>query len=477
MDGNEWISFSAAVMRVAPATGGEDQAKAALFERLGYRLAPWVDYPADDAGRPVKFARPNLQFHCPLRRRVASAPPKHRLLRTWEDGSPDWFGFLRQFSQDCGDDATWQTFLWEMDGWLASDCGLMLDVGEVDRLMVDGDEWIPLWLAENFVLPVKPRSDTASGFATPGRPAGDWILRAVYAGDIACAGHGAPVPPLEDPPEFPSPAYFSALNWESNDWAPEQRSVANDFYVDFYSKFAFGGGLFVSRRDVERTVSLEQHPDNRRIDATMRMSAWRFPEALAWVATKDRAEVARATHIVDTLIRLPAGHQSDVMTEWLGRLILITAWSHCGCNSRPAEGQESWETCGCIDAAVRALVANGGEPAAKGIRFWQNNRVPGRFELDWPEGAERILFPAADVMARWPAVEPTPDESATQLLIQLLEDDATQNRSKPFYREKVMTAHMSITARHFDNVIWPKPAKRFGKQVAGAKRKLDSVKP
>jgi hypothetical protein len=144
-------------------------------------------------------------------------------------------------------------------------------------------------------------------------------------------------------------------------------------------------------------------------------ATWNFPEALAWIATRDPLEVARMryAHHWDAPIgddderrRIRALMQNDsTRSRMIGWLVLITANSRCKCGSAQTDEQEAWETCECVGHAYDELhrFATGRNLP---IPEYQPQPAYASFTLTWPDGAHNLRFTRAEIIEKWSAEVP-----------------------------------------------------------------------
>jgi hypothetical protein len=155
--------------------------------------------------------------------------------------------------------------------------------------------------------------------------------------------------------------------------------------------------LFVSRSGILAHLSPpsgQYHAPVENVDTAG--ASWSFPQALAWIATREPIEVAR----MEYLGAWGTDSDNDTRRRLIGWLVLQTSLKHCSCGSVEIIGQEPWETCRCVGHAYDAL-----RVFAKGKGFpiptYQPRPAHASFTLTWPEGAHNLSFARAEILERW----------------------------------------------------------------------------
>jgi len=214
---------------------------------------------------------------------------------------------------------------------------------------------------------------------------------------------------------------------------------------------------------------------------------WSFPKAMAWIATRDYVALAR----IGTFWRAAnddAVAENGVCkynTQALGWLHTALSYAACGCGALEEFGMQAFKHCTCISVAWEELVRYRG-----GLLSDTPELVFGLQEgwlsMTWPDGADDVRFLRRDILDHWPArpvgcVEPaSPDQSTTageqdcrKWLIQEFASDTDRRRSKKDFRDAALATFKGrLSERGFNHRVWPELARQYGRDGAGAKRKL-----
>lgn len=166
----------------------------------------------------------------------------------------------------------------------------------------------------------------------------------------------------------------------------------------------------VSRSGILRNLeppSANHHTPVENVDAAG--TSWSFPQALAWIATRDPIEVARIEYLQhwamppeneNPILKLML-HDEETRKKLIGWLVLITSQpSYCRCGSTVTFEREAWESCQCVGQAYDELYAfaqGRGHP----IPEYRPKPSYASFSLTWPEGAHNLRFTRSEIMRKW----------------------------------------------------------------------------
>lgn len=183
-------------------------------------------------------------------------------------------------------------------------------------------------------------------------------------------------------------------------------------YGNFYFALATwlkSDGISVSRRDLYRHIrDLHVCNDDDLSDA-IAATTWNFPQALAWIATRDLQVVETIRWAFAAFGPKTAVYQSEEVlagwhSEWIGWLVIQTAERHCSCGCKPNESQERWEVCRCVGNAWTELIGLS-ELADIELPRFDAKPSTGSFSMTWPAEAERTWLPVLRVKDRWQQFE------------------------------------------------------------------------
>lgn len=181
---SDWVSFRQAAWRIAPCEGGIEGAKVQLYHRLGWVMSRRIDYPTDENGRPLDFARPPLAFDDPMPRQFLEPPPYHPRLAGKDPASPDWFGLWGQLLEPAINDSDWRDFNWQLDRWLYDTDNLLVSWKYVQRAIVDRNAALSDGELENAAAKVAWSFPEALGWIATG----DFAEVAIIARHMASVG-------------------------------------------------------------------------------------------------------------------------------------------------------------------------------------------------------------------------------------------------------------------------------------------------
>jgi hypothetical protein len=215
---------------------------------------------------------------------------------------------------------------------------------------------------------------------------------------------------------------------------------------------------------------------------------WSFPQAMAWIATRDYLPLARLgvfyrSESDDELVADGvAGHSSRA----LGWLQTRVAFAHCTCGAVKEYRFDAPLHCTCLSRAWEELVKFGGglTEQTPELMFSADERW---VSMTWPEGADRIRFLRSDILDRWPErssederSKGDPDrstisgeEECRRWLVKEFANDPQKRRSKKAFRDAALSEFAGrLSERGFNLRVWPKLAQEDGRDLAGAKKKL-----
>lgn len=198
--------------------------------------------------------------------------------------------------------------------------------------------------------------------------------------------------------------WFDACFGNSEVWGPVGADYGN-FFAALW-EWLKADGISISRPSLYRHIR-EMHAcsDAALMDAEA-ATTWNFPQALAWIASRDPIIVetirwAFAAFGPKTAVYQSEGGLADWHSEWIGWLVIQTAEDHCRCGCKPNENQERWEVCRCVGNAWNELI---GLPELAGVEVPRLDARPstGTFSITWPDQAEKTWLPVTKIKSQWP---------------------------------------------------------------------------
>ncbi len=265
---------------------------------------------------------------------------------------------------------------------------------------VAGDSWVPICNAARTLSVTVAQS--ARGPANDNPLFRIWEL--VRAKTIAFNINSAP--PSDERIAGFEP--FSAEWFDACAGNPELWGTVGADYGNFYFALATwlrSDGISVSRRDLYRHIRDLHVCNDADLSDAIAATTWNFPQALAWIATRDLRIVETIRWAFAVFGPKTAVYQSeDVLagwhSEWIGWLVIQTAERHCNCGCEPNESQERWEVCRCVGNAWAELI---GLPELAGIELPRFDAKPstGSFSITWSDQAETTWLPVLKVKDRW----------------------------------------------------------------------------
>lgn len=222
--------------------------------------------------------------------------------------------------------------------------------------------------------------------------------------------------PVETNAPPPNPPWDVAAEPLTKDWFSETESHpdSSDYHqrVDWIRKYLewFKASVKASRAGILANLAHHSggyHAPIENVDTAG--ASWSFPQVLAWIATRDRMEVARMQYAHhwdaplgdDAVWHLHGLNNDRGRKNLIGWLVLRTSVYHCKCGSVLTLEREPWETCQCVGRAYDDLMEFT-RSAAQPIPEYQPKPAYASFTLTWPDGAHNLRFARAEVIARWP---------------------------------------------------------------------------
>lgn len=226
--------------------------------------------------------------------------------------------------------------------------------------------------------------------------------------------------------------------------------------------------------------------DNSPDRADVRINpTWRFPLALAWVATRDYRRVSamaiynrkdwshRAEGIKDSL-DLDDLDIIQNQRESIGMLHYLVSESCTICPH--SDKNKRWLTCECVSNAWQELssFAQSRGHSINTIPHFRTNENEGIAILTWPVGAADILFNRVEIEQIWLAADGNMQLEPQDLCEQWLHDLAKSNLDTKQKRadclNKARHKIPQLSNRAFDRA-WNSVAQQYGWNKAGAPRK------
>ncbi len=208
---------------------------------------------------------------------------------------------------------------------------------------------------------------------------------------------------------------------------------------------------------------------------------------MAWIATRDYLALARMGEFwrAQNDDAVAENGVCKYNTQALGWLHTALSYAACECGALEEFGLRAFKHCTCISVAWEELVRYRGGllPDTPELVFGLQE---GWLSMTWPDGADDVRFLRRDILDRWPArpvgsVEPAiADQSTTageqacrKWLIEEFANDPDKRRSKKDFRDAALVAFKGrLSERGFNQRVWPELARQYGRDGAGAKRKL-----
>ena len=177
-------------------------------------------------------------------------------------------------------------------------------------------------------------------------------------------------------------------------------------------------------------------------------SHWNFPQALAWIATRDPKQVARITYgehwhapISEEVLSRYLRQNRIMRRKLIGRLLLVVSNHHCKCGSKPKEDSEPWESCQCLFNAYEELRIFADKKGWTAPPYRAEPSI-GNFELDWADDSHKIVLPRGDVQKQWPSIQKHPAPRRQNVSIGALKEwySKLQNRDSLTQDERLNAA-------------------------------------
>ena len=293
------------------------------------------------------------------------------------------------------------------------------------------------------------------------------------------AGCAPPKPPFSVPSPPLTRQWFASIQHHRSGADYLQVAEWNRLFLDWIK-----ASLKVSRHGILANLSSPSgqfHAPIENVDTAG--ASWSFPQALAWIATRDPIEVARIQYsqhfgppMVDAQPHLRAMMQSDSdRRKLIGWLVLQTSLKHCKCGSAVTLDREAWETCQCVGRAYDELRAFA-DGTANPMPEYQPKPAYASFTLTWPDGAHELRFTRAAVTGRWSQLAGKSStvagegDCAAWLERAILADTTGERKKSSFRSEALKMFEGRVTATGFNQRIWPPIAQRHGRNRAGAPR-------
>lgn len=257
---------------------------------------------------------------------------------------------------------------------------------------------------------------------------------------------------------------------------------------DLYDWIAIYDCLRIRTRYVlENALTLDWGWHEISLPEAKQKPTWTFPDALAWIATRDYLALARMGYFrraQDEDEPVAIDGVCKYNTQALGWLHTAITYAKCDCGAVRDFGLAALKHCTCISVAWEELVRfrGGLSPDTPELVF---NLQEGWLSMTWPDGADEIRFLRRDILDRWPPppadqqMAPAIEQSTTtgerdcrEWLVQEFSADQEKRRSKSDFRKAALAKFGGrLSERGFNLRVWPDLAREHGRDGAGAKRK------
>ena len=213
---------------------------------------------------------------------------------------------------------------------------------------------------------------------------------------------------------------------------------------------------------------------------------WSFPQAMAWIATRDFLALARLGYFRRSENDDEVAEDGVCIhnTKALGWLQTAVAFAKCSCGEFESYRWEAARHCTCLSMAWEELVRfSGGLTEQTPELVFSADE--GWVSMTWPDGADGIRFIRRDILDRWPvppagalampAIEHSTapgEQECREWLAKEFAADPEKRRSKREFREAALAAFPGrLSERGFNLRVWPDLAREHARDGAGAKKK------
>jgi hypothetical protein len=281
--------------------------------------------------------------------------------------------------------------------------------------------------------------------------------------------------------------WFRALHSMLTLCGAEELDGWNTYVSDLHHWLVYGDHLLICGWDVLLQAMRVDWPyEEYSLPEAKQNPIWSFPQAMAWIATRDYLSLARlgVFYKSEGSDELVTDGVSLSATRALGWLQTVVAFANCQCGASKNYRWERARHCTCLSIAWEELVrSHGGLTEQTPELVFSADE--GWLSMTWPKGADKLRFLRSDILGRWPARAAAPREAPVneqstttgerdcrEWLVQLFASDPEKRRSKRDFRALALAAFPGrLSERGFNLRVWPELAKEHGRDGAGAKRK------